>query len=110
MILLKVIGEMLKTLLEIWKDRSGGIDFGLVSGILSVVSSVAGLFGGKEKKQSAPTVLAPPEGETGQVREAQDRARRRRASTVGRQGTILTSPLGLTTGDDSVARPSLLGQ
>jgi len=107
----------MKIFLEIWKDRSGGLSaiFGGVSALFSAASSL-GLFGGKEKAPApVPTVLAeeltPPEPTPPEprVRDARDRARRRRASSVGRQDTILTSPLGLT-GDDNVARPSLLGQ
>ncbi len=99
-------------LLEIWKDRSGGPALGILSTIVSVVSGVAGLFGKKDKTPPAPTVIAAAAKATGsepQVRQAQDRARKRRTAAVGRQGTILTSPLGLT-GDEDVARPSLLGQ
>lgn len=91
---------------QVLRDRSGGPALGIISTIFSIGSS---LFGGKDKAPAAaPTVLADPTSEP-KVRDAQDRARRRRASSVGRRGTILTSPLGLT-GDDNVARPSLLGQ
>ena len=118
MILLKVIGEMLKTLLQIWKDKSGGIGsiFSAISGLASIASSVGGLFGRKGSSSSAPAPVPAPvpapaaaPDKTGQVRQATDKARRRRAASAGRSGTILTSPLGLT-GDDNVARPSLLGQ
>ena len=101
---------MIQTLLEIWKDRSGGI-----SAIFGAISALSGFFGGGEKKSTpAPTVLAPvapikPVQTEPQIRQATDRSRRRRASAVGRKGTILTSPLGLE-GDDNIARPSLLGQ
>ncbi len=116
MTLLRRIGKMLKTLLEIWKDRSGGISaiIGGVSALFSIGSSL-GLFGGKKEKSApapAPTVLAEapkPTPAEPAIRQAQDRSRRRRASAVGRGGTILTSPLGLS-GDEDVARPSLLGQ
>lgn len=107
---------MLKTLLEILKDRSGGPALGILSTIVSVVSGVAGLFGKKDKTPPSPTVISAALEATGapkpsepQVRQATDRARRRRASAVGRKATILTSPLGLT-GDDDIARPSLLGR
>ncbi len=102
-------------LLEIWKDRSGGISaiFGAISGLVSIGSSL-GIFGGKEKSTPAPTVLAPaapvPVQAEAQTRQATDRARRRRASAVGRQDTILTSPLGAPEGEENIARPSLLGQ
>ncbi len=101
-------------LLEIWKDRSGGLSavFGAISGLVSIGSSL-GIFGGKEKSTPAPTVLAPaapvPVQAEATTRQAQDKSRRRRASAVGRGGTILTSPLGLQ-GEEDVARPSLLGQ
>ncbi len=103
-------------LLEIWHDRSGG-PVGPILGIISSVVGIAssfGLFGGKEKSAPAPapTVSAEapkPASAEPAIRQAQDRARRRRASAVGRGGTILTSPLGLS-GDEDVARPSLLGQ
>ena len=103
-------------ILEIWKDRSGGPALGILSTVVSIVSGVAGLFGKKDETPPSPTVVSAALEATGapkpsepQVRQATDRARRRRASSVGRRGTILTSPLGLT-GDDNVARPSLLGQ
>ncbi len=100
-------------LLEIWKDKSGGFSaiFGAISAIFSIGSSL-GLFGGKKERAPAPvpTVLAEqPAPAAPKIRDAQDRARRRRSASVGRQDTILTSPLGLT-GDEDVARPSLLGQ
>ena len=105
----------MRILLEIWKDRSGGLEtiFSVASSLFSVGSSL-GLFGGKKDKGStpAPTVLAdqpkPAQAEPA-IRQATDRARRRRASAVGRKSTILTSPLGLADEGD-VARTSLLGQ
>ena len=114
MTLLKAIGEM-KILLEIWKDESGGPVLPILSvvGTLFSAASSLGLFGGKKEKSApAPTVLAEapkPTPAEPAIRQAQDRSRRRRASAVGRGGTILTSPLGLQ-GEEDVARPSLLGQ
>ena len=120
MILLKVIGEM-KILLEMWKDRSGGIAGfsigGLLQGVLgSVLSTVVGSLFGSDPKPSAKIAAEGIVGKeikepdkAGQVIQAQDRSRRRKAAAVGRQGTILTSPLGLT-GDEDIARPSLLGR
>jgi len=106
----------MQILLQIWKDRSGGpVTFGVISaiGTLFSIGSSLGIFGGKGKggfPAPFPTVLAEePAPAEPKVRDAQDRARRRRAVAVGRQGTILTSPLGLA-GDESIARPSLLGR
>lgn len=99
-------------ILQVLKDRRGGPALGILSTIVSVVSGVAGLFGKKDETPPSPTVIkeaAKATGSEAQVRQAQDRARRRRAGSVGRRGTILTSPLGLS-GDENVARPSLLGQ
>ncbi len=115
MILLKAIGRM-KIFLEIWKDKSGGLSaiLGVASTLFSAASSL-GLFGGDKKDKApataaVPTVLAKePTPSEPVVRQAQDRSRRRKAAAVGRKSTILTSPLGLT-GDDNIARPSLLGQ
>ena len=111
----------MKILLQILKDRSGGPAIaalgpivGIVSSAVSILGGISSLFGGK-KAPITPSVLADAQKVTGapqseaQTRQATDRARRRRASTVGRKSTILTSPLGLE-GDDNVARPSLLGQ
>lgn len=112
---------MLKTLIEIWKDRSGGPAiaalgpiFSVVSSAVSIIGGISSLFGGKKDKVT-PTVVAEAQKVTGapqseaQTRQATDRARRRRASSVGRKDTILTSPLGLSD-DGDVARTSLLGQ
>ena len=108
----------MKILLEIWKDKSGGLSAILgIGSFLVSAGSALGLFGGKDKDKApapalaaVPTVLAKePKPSEPQVRQATDRARRRKAASVGRQGTILTSPLGLT-GDEDVARPCLLGQ
>ena len=106
----------MQILLQILKDRNGGPALGILSTIVSVVSGVAGLFGKKDETPPSPTVVSAaleatgaPKPSEAQTRQAIDRARRRRASTVGRKKTILTSPLGLT-GDEDVARPSLLGQ
>ena len=107
----------MKILLQIWKDRSGGgAGFSLLGAVSALfsVGSALGLFGGKKDKAPAavPTVLAEapqPSPSEPQVRQATDRARRRRASAVGRKDTILTSPLGLSDEGD-IARTSLLGQ
>ena len=103
-------------ILQMWKDRSGGPEtlalFSSIGGLLSAAGSIGSLFGGKKDKAPAPvpTVLAKePTPAEPQVRQATDRARRRKAAAVGRKGTILTSPLGLT-GDEDIARPSLLGR
>ncbi len=105
----------MKIFLQILKDRDGGAALGLFVGkaILGAIgtSLVGKLFGGDDKKTPA-TVLAPDPVITDpgtEPRQAQDRARRRRASVVGRKATILTSPLGLA-GDEDIARPSLLGR
>jgi len=111
----------MRIFLEIWKDRSGGPALAitpLLGSILGGIATTVGtsllgsLFGGKDKADvSQPATLVPtkPEPDAPVLRQATDRARRRKASAVGRQGTILTSPLGLSD-DEDVARPSLLGQ
>ena len=111
----------MKILLEIWKDRSGGIaGIGLGSILGPILGSIAGnlvgrLFGGKDDDPRTTPELArtlvgkKPTPSEPKVRQAQDRSRRRKAAAVGRQGTILTSPLGLT-GDEDIARFSLLGR
>ena len=92
-----------------------------VSGILgSILGSVASgfvgkLFGGDDKGRPIPSVSVPVDQKEELIKgldkavQAQDRARRRRATVVGRKKTILTSPLGLAD-DKNIARPSLLGQ
>lgn len=109
-------------LLKIWKDRSGGPAiaalgpvFGAISSAVSIVSGVAGLFGGKKDKGSSapavpeiPTILdAVPK--KADPKQAQDRSRRRAAAAVGRGKTVLTSPLGLDD-DGGTARTTLLGK
>lgn len=57
----------------------------------------------------APRIAPPPTPQSPEVVAARSQQRKRQALAAGRQGTILTGPLG-TTGSAPTSVPTLLGQ
>lgn len=79
-----------------------------IGGLLGAISSLGSLFGGGSDTPQPAHVkeAAPPKRD---AQSAVDRQRRLAAGRQGRSGTILTSSLGVTGGNENIAAPTLLG-